>query len=289
MTEIQVVYEFSPDTIRAELAPLAAVRFDEPKEYARGVKALTKCASIRTSIEKRRKELKADSLEYGRRVDSVAKQLTSIVEEIESPIRAARQLVDDEAARIKREAEEAVRAAAEAEARAIREAEEALVRAEQEAAAEALRIEREKLAAERAEMERQMAEVAAARRAEEARAAEARRVEEERARVEREKLEAERMAIAQAKAIEEAKAAERARVEREHSEMVERRRQEAEQRAAEERRQAALAPDREKLAGYAARLRDVRIPDVSDSRANEALAQAVRTVDAVAGRLENWK
>lgn len=41
---------------------------------------------LRTGIEKKRVELKADALEYGRKVDAEAKRITALLEEIEDPI-----------------------------------------------------------------------------------------------------------------------------------------------------------------------------------------------------------
>jgi len=52
--------------------------------------------SLRTGIEKRRKELKADALEYSRKVDATAKEISSRVEAVEGKLKAAKQVVDDE-------------------------------------------------------------------------------------------------------------------------------------------------------------------------------------------------
>jgi threonine aldolase len=54
--------------------------------------------------------LKADALEYGRVVDSVAKRITAEIESVENVLSAAKQIVDDEKARVKREAEAAAAA-----------------------------------------------------------------------------------------------------------------------------------------------------------------------------------
>lgn len=59
--------------------------------------------AIRGGIEKTRKQLKADSLEYGRKVDGEAKRITSELEDIEAPLDAEEsridQLVEEEKAR----------------------------------------------------------------------------------------------------------------------------------------------------------------------------------------------
>lgn len=52
--------------------------------------------SLRTGIDSRRKELKADALEYSRKVDATAKEISSRVEAVEGKLKAAKQVVDDE-------------------------------------------------------------------------------------------------------------------------------------------------------------------------------------------------
>ncbi len=59
---------------------------------------------VRTAIEKKRKELKADALSWGRLVDGKAKELTEIIEVIENPWKELKSDLDDKEAR---EAEEA--------------------------------------------------------------------------------------------------------------------------------------------------------------------------------------
>lgn len=65
----------------------------------------------RTSVEKTRKDLKADSLDYGRRVDAEAKRITALLQPIEDHLTEQEKVVTDELARIKaqKEAEEAAR------------------------------------------------------------------------------------------------------------------------------------------------------------------------------------
>jgi hypothetical protein len=59
----------------------------------------------RVEVEKTRVTLKAESLEYGRRVDGEAKRITALLEPIETHLIAQEKIVDDEKARIKAEAE----------------------------------------------------------------------------------------------------------------------------------------------------------------------------------------
>ena len=62
---------------------------------------------VRTNIEKVRKDLKADALEWGRKVDAEAKRLTAQVEDIEAPWKALKQSADEKQAREEEEARQA--------------------------------------------------------------------------------------------------------------------------------------------------------------------------------------
>jgi len=59
----------------------------------------------RVEVEKTRKKLKEDALEYGRAVDKEAKRITALLEPIEDHLTAQEKIIDDEKARIKAEAE----------------------------------------------------------------------------------------------------------------------------------------------------------------------------------------
>lgn len=61
----------------------------------------------RVDVEKLRKELKADALEYGRQVDSEARRITEMLEPIESHLQAEEDAVTAEKARIKKAEEDA--------------------------------------------------------------------------------------------------------------------------------------------------------------------------------------
>lgn len=67
---------------------------ETPQQYKVLQAALSDLRSARTEVEKRRKELKADSLEYGKKVDAAAKFLTAKIEEIEAPLKAAKAEAD---------------------------------------------------------------------------------------------------------------------------------------------------------------------------------------------------
>jgi len=73
-----------------------------------GYQAIKECLSevrpLRTAVEKRRKELKADALAYGRKVDARAKEITTALLDIETPFKEAK-VAEDQKAEI--EAQEA--------------------------------------------------------------------------------------------------------------------------------------------------------------------------------------
>lgn len=197
----------------------------------------------RVAVEKRRKDLKADALEYGRLVDDAAKKLTALLEPIEEHLEKQEDAIVAERERIKREEREkqarelqervAAMAKVEAPIDSItigsmdgaqytaalarytqayeeRKAEEARIAAEK---LESQRLEAERIAAERAELEaerQRLAEVDRQQKAEAERiAAEQRRIDEAKA------AEAKRIAdaeAAEAKRIADAEAAEAKRL-----------------------------------------------------------------------------
>lgn len=151
--------------------------------------------NARVEIEKRRKVLKASSLEYGRKVDAAAKELTELLEPIEERLLLEEARVQQQRDEIRRKADEAKRAATQARYDALaavncilpwveveRLSDEAYTLKLTEAT-EAHRVAAEKAAAEEAERER-------TRAAEEARLqAERERLDAERAELERRKAE----------------------------------------------------------------------------------------------------
>lgn len=277
--------------------------------------AIANVRDVRVAIEKRRVELKADALSYGRLVDSEAKRFTTLLLEIEDPLKAKKAAVDDVAARKKAEAEAekiraveaeiaANRAKQEAEARAVREAEEKRLADERAAlAAERIRLgqiqakidadrkaEQDRVAAARkAEQERLDAAAAAERTridAEREKLAAERRAEEERQRGEREKLEFDRRAIAADREAAERAEFERqskARAEAEAAEKVEHDRIEKARREAE---LAALLPDLEKVEAFIGAIRALNAPDVIDENLDEELFGVMDDLEALAVRLE---
>jgi len=242
--------------IRDKFMGLTIAGVNDREGYKRIHEARIVVKTARVDIEKRRKELKADALEYGRKVDSEAKRLTGLLEPIESHLQTEEDRIDAEKEAIRN----AARLKAEAEARAAREAEKAALRAAQEQVAE----ERRKLEAEKSAIEAERRKIEEeARRQAEAKAAEERKI--------REAEDAKRRAaeFEQAKA----EAAERAKRETE-----ERMRREAEAKAAaklqaekEAARRWALLPDREKLLTVPELVRKVQVPTVSSDASTVAI------------------
>jgi hypothetical protein len=89
-----------------EFMPLKIQSLDDKDGYNEVAKALRFIVSKRTAVEEKRKELKADSLAYGRAVDARAKEITSMLEPIESHLKNEKLHIDTEIERIKAEEEE---------------------------------------------------------------------------------------------------------------------------------------------------------------------------------------
>lgn len=99
-------YQIDIEQVKKTVASYALLDVSGPTDKS-GMKAVREARlelrRIRTAIETRRKELKAGSLEYGRRVDEVAKELTSLVEPTETLLDEREKSVERE---LKRQAAE---------------------------------------------------------------------------------------------------------------------------------------------------------------------------------------
>lgn len=260
---ISVSYEITPEKIESKRAQYEALTADTPAGYEAVRVAVADCRTTRVAIEKRRVELKADALAFGRRVDAVAKELTSLVESIEEPLKLKKAAVDEEKERIRAEKAAEERRKIEEGLRVLREAKEAEERAAREAEEARLAEERAALAAERAALAEKELEQAMRERA----AREALRIEREALEAERRKIEAEREAaielerLARARVQAEADARELAR--REAIAAEEERVADAERAEALRLRLEALQPDQVKLARLAPELRAISLPSMA--------------------------
>jgi len=276
----QVVSYSVSDAAIAELREALTGLSPETREgYEQVKQGIGACRKLRGEIEETRVALKAEALEWGRKVDAEAARLKSQIVEIENPLKAAKTEVDERAERAREAAELAeAKALADAE-KARREAEAAeMAAARAELAAMRRKIEEDRAADEqrraaerRAELDKQQAEAAAvaAKQAAEAAALAA----------ERAALAAERKAIddAKKKAADEAAAAaaaaEREAFEQQAREQAER---EARERVEAEQREAAAAAARAEAERIEAeKLAAMRRPDAVKVRAYAAAIMAV--------------
>ncbi len=146
----------------------------------------------RVGTEKKRKELKADALAYGKSVDGEAKRITALLRPIEDHLIAQEKIVTDEKERQRQAEEDAERARLDAIEREKREEEEAKVRAERAVEEQKLQEERERLAKERAAMQAEQERYARVREAEDKKLADERERIEAEQKIERERLAQER-------------------------------------------------------------------------------------------------
>ena len=290
-----VKYSVTEAEIEDMKKTLVGLTAETPAKYQIVRDGIADCRDLRTAIERKRKELKEDSLKWGKLVDGEARRLTALILEIEEPLKLTKQAVDDEKERVKQEKAQAERLRIEAELKAKRDAEEAeaarikaekevaekaereRIAAEQKAESERLAAERAKLAAEQAEADRKRAEAEAEMKRQQAiideqnRIAQA-KIDEQAAivKAEREKLAREQF---EKEARERAEADARAKAEAEVA-AAKRRAEEAE---AARIREEAQRPDREKLAGFATKLIHMQFPEVK----TEEAAAVLKSVDDI--------
>lgn len=261
-TTIQVAYPITPEGIGARLDQYRGYAFDTPENYKSGVLAIRSCRELRVEIEERRKFLKADSLAYGREVDRVAGILTGLIQNVEGPLQASKQLVDDTKKREKEAKAAAERQAIEDQLLAARAVEEAIARAARAEEEKALAAQRAELAAERKAAQAELAKIRAEREA-------------------LDKAQREADAVVMAKAI----------AERKLAEAEEARIHQLEWAETQRKRQAALAPDAEKLKLYAEEVHKLlyRQPTLASNEAQAVLVAVSALLSKAQLLLEGWK
>lgn len=313
-TTALVTYSVTEAEIAQTREACLSLTCDTPAGYEAVRVAIGNLRTTRGAIEKRRVELKADALAFGRLVDTEAKRFTGLILEIEDPLKAKKAVVDDEADRVKREKElvaalalqaEIDRKAAEkvAAEKAIRDAEAARL-AEERAALAVERAEYEAqqkrdqekakadLAAywagveatqrvqaeerERADAERAVREAAA--HAERARIALEQKAEQDRLNAERRALEAERVKAERAEFERQAKI----QAEKDAAAKIEQDRIDEARRKAE---LAALAPDIEKVNELVAVIRAIAAPKCKSKKVAELVAETIVALGHVADAL----
>jgi DNA repair exonuclease SbcCD ATPase subunit len=252
----------------------------------------------RVAVEKKRKELKADALAYGKKVDSAAKLLTEKLLEIENHLIAEEKTVKDEIDRVAREIEEEKRAKLQTRLDKLAAVECMVVSADVEEMTDAqfdaklfvatndyrqkkadFEAEQRRLEAVEAERKREEEEAAKQRKAEEERlAAERKKIEEEKARIEAEKakIEAEKQQILAEQLKAEKKAAE-----------AKQREEEAKAEAARQRKIEELRPDMEKLARVAVAVAAIKVPKMASADAEDARVRVVLAIEAAAEQIRH--
>lgn len=267
------------DELAERYMPLTIKGVDDKQGFKACDAARKDVKKIRSTVEATRKELKADALEYGRKVDAEAKRLKELLEPIELHLTHQVDTIKAEKARIEREwldkRIEALQPVAqvmpdESFLKKLTDTEFATLLANETEAHDArVKAEEERLAREKAEREEleRLREAESKRQTEEAERLKAEREELERQKAE---LEAQQREIREQK--EAAERAERERIEAEErkkleAESAQKERERLEREAAEAeieaKRQAALRPDREKLASVADAVLAIDVPDVS--------------------------
>lgn len=109
----QIITDESIEELAKRYSPLEII---DPGSYRIVKSALNDIRSYRMAVERKRKELKKDALEYGRKVDGEAKRITGLLKPIETKLSEKKQAADD----IAREREEEVIRIEEARIRSIR-------------------------------------------------------------------------------------------------------------------------------------------------------------------------
>jgi len=95
------------DQLREDYMEITVSGPDDDAGFQSADTALKRVVRLRTSVEKTRKELKADALKYGKVVDAEARRIRELIEPIESHLKKQADIVRLEKARIKAEAERA--------------------------------------------------------------------------------------------------------------------------------------------------------------------------------------
>ena len=93
------------EELKAQFLPLTIIDLNDTEGYKEVADALKFIVKRRTSIEEKRKELKADSLAYGKAVDARAREITQMLSPIEEHLREQKEKVDNELIRIENEKE----------------------------------------------------------------------------------------------------------------------------------------------------------------------------------------
>ena len=92
------------EELRATFMPLRVISPQDEEGYQKCREARLIVKNTRCEVEKRRKELKEDSLKWGRVVDGEAKRIAALLEPIEAHLESQEKIVDGEKERVRLEA-----------------------------------------------------------------------------------------------------------------------------------------------------------------------------------------
>ena len=228
---------------------------------------------LRVAIEKKRIELKASSLAFGKAIDTEAKRITVGISEIEDHLLKQRKVVDDEKKRLQEERE---RKEKEEQDRVKKEEEDRLekIRQEQEEKERQLKEQQDKIDADNRKIEEEkeanrLEKERLEREKVEAEQAKKKVEQDEKDRVECEKNRAEELEKVKKDAAETAKKKEQDRVAREEKEkeLAAFKAKEAEIEAQKK------ASDKDKLLALADAIKSVKFPDVKSNASEEILTK----------------
>jgi hypothetical protein len=94
------------EELSAEFLPLTIVSIEDKEGYEKVSKALRLMVSKRTDVEKKRKELKADSIAFGKAVDERAKEIVEMLIPIEQHLKEEKERIDKELEEIEAQKEQ---------------------------------------------------------------------------------------------------------------------------------------------------------------------------------------
>jgi hypothetical protein len=281
MSEEIVKYDVTDAAIsdmKARYMALTVKGLDDRQGLAEVHEARMFVKGKRLEVEKKRKELKADALAWGQKVDAEARRITKLLEPIETHLTTEEEKITKEKERIKAEAERKAQETAQDRVNQFAQVGRPLP------FAEALSLPDGEFSAmitiARAEYEAEQARIEAEKRIEAERAAAEKKArEEEAAKLAAERADLERIRAEQEAAQRVIEAAKRAlELEQARKEAAERAIQEAKeaaQRAKEEaERQERMKPDKDRLIRYANQLIELPVPELVSDDAKSILAEA---------------
>ena len=94
MNAIQVTYPITEADIQTRFGRYVGLTAETPQQYKVVQAALSTCATREPRSKSSARSSKADSLEYGKKVDAAAKFLTAQIEVIEAPLKASKAAAD---------------------------------------------------------------------------------------------------------------------------------------------------------------------------------------------------